>query len=99
MVQAAKPHRAGQTCPVEGGIKVAISFCLDCHREINLGPHPAEGQKLKCPHCGTELEVLSIKPLELDWAYLEPAAADEDWYWDDDEWDEECTEEEEEKAF
>jgi hypothetical protein len=39
------------------------------------------GQKLTCPHCDAELEVISLNPLELDWAY--------DWSWDEDDEDEE----------
>lgn len=39
---------------------------------------------MTCSNCGTQLEVLSLDPLELDWAYLEPTVDDEDWKWD---WD------------
>ncbi len=75
---------------------MAIAFCLDCEYKINLGAHPAEGQKVTCSNCGAELEIISSEPLELDWAYLEPAESEEDWYWDED-WDEDWDEEEEEE--
>jgi lysine biosynthesis protein LysW len=76
---------------------MAIAFCLDCEHKINLGTRPVEGQRVTCSNCGAELEIICLGPLELDWAYLEPAVGEEDWYWDD-EWDEEWEEEEEEKA-
>lgn len=61
---------------------MATAFCLDCNHPVSLGSQPVEGQRMTCPNCGTQLEVLSLDPLELDWAYLEPAVDDEDyWYW------------------
>lgn len=79
---------------------MVIAFCLDCEHKINLGAHPVEGQKVRCSNCGAELEILSLKPLELDWVYLEPLGSAEDWCWDE-EWDEEWEEEweEEEKTI
>ncbi len=49
----------------------------DCAGRIQFNPHATLGQKLACPHCGFELEVIATDPLELDWAY--------DWSWDDEE--------------
>jgi len=45
--------------------------CPECNHEIAL-PRPREGQRLPCPNCGAELEVISSEPLELDWAYTDP---------------------------
>ena len=56
------------------------AYCPDCDGRIVLNPHANLGQKLTCPHCDAELEVISLNPLELDWAY--------DWIWDEDEEDE-----------
>jgi lysine biosynthesis protein LysW len=36
------------------------------------------GQKIKCPDCGSYLEVISLDPLELDWAYDETLMDDEE---------------------
>jgi lysine biosynthesis protein LysW len=36
---------------------------------MSFNPHPRLGQKVICPHCDVELEVISVDPLELDWAY------------------------------
>ena len=45
------------------------TFCLDCDREIELGPDPQIGQRIKCPHCAVELEIINLEPPELDWIY------------------------------
>jgi lysine biosynthesis protein LysW len=48
-----------------------ISYCPDCEQEIDLGARPREGQEVTCPNCGIYLEVISLDPLELDWAVSE----------------------------
>jgi alpha-aminoadipate carrier protein LysW len=55
-------------------------YCPDCDGKIVLNPHAKLGQKLSCPHCEAELEVIGVDPVELDWAY--------DWSWDEDDDDE-----------
>jgi lysine biosynthesis protein LysW len=67
---------------------MAIAFCPDCEESISLGPRPKVGQRISCPHCNAELEVIDTSPLELDWAYDGP---EEDW--DDEEWEDEDEEE------
>jgi hypothetical protein len=52
------------------------AFCPDCDEEISFNPHPRPRQKLACPYCDVELEVIGVDPLEVDWAYD----------WSDDEW-------------
>ena len=47
----------------------ATTFCLDCEREVELGPTPQVGQRIKCPCCEVELEIINLEPLELDWIY------------------------------
>jgi len=39
------------------------------------------GEFIVCQECGDELEVVSLTPIKLDWAYADP-------YDEDDEWDE-----------
>lgn len=67
-----------------------VVACPDCGQKIDLGPQPKLGQEVVCPYCEADLEVISLDPLELDWAYVEPAAEEDDWEdmddWDDD-WD------------
>lgn len=47
---------------------MASVYCPDCDESINLR-NPRVGQKLFCPHCETEVEVISVDPLDLDWAH------------------------------
>jgi len=37
------------------------------------------GQRLNCPYCDADLEVINVDPLELDWVYD----------WSDEEWESE----------
>ena len=50
---------------------MAIVFCLDCTASIHLGLNSHAGQRLTCPHCNTELEVIDTSPPEVDWVYDE----------------------------
>jgi lysine biosynthesis protein LysW len=82
---------------------MAIAFCPDCEESISLGPRPKVGQRITCPHCNADLEVIDTSPLELDWAYDGPEEDWDDEEWedeekesdDDDDWDEEDEEDEE----
>lgn len=56
---------------------MVTALCLDCDKPIDLSK-PVEGQLVRCENCGAEWEVISVDPLELDWAYLEPAEDEED---------------------
>lgn len=70
-----------------------VSFCPSCDGKIRLDVKPQKGQMVICPHCEAELAVVSVNPLELDWA-LE-LDEDEDIVWEAEEeeeemeWDEE----------
>ena len=59
---------------------MASAYCPECDGSITVNPHAVVGQKLGCPHCEAELEVIGVDPLELDWGY--------DWSWEDEEDDE-----------
>ncbi|MBC7251603.1 MAG: lysine biosynthesis protein LysW [Anaerolineae bacterium] len=71
---------------------MAVAFCPDCGHRIKLGAGTREGQLIMCPNCDAELEVISLNPPELDWAYVEPEEEEEDWDYEDEEdemdWDE-----------
>ena len=58
---------------------MAIVSCVECDEELEINGSPRLGQKVVCPNCGAALEVASVNPLELDWAY-----EDEGWDEDDD---------------
>jgi lysine biosynthesis protein LysW len=57
--------------------EMANAYCPDCDGRIRFNPHVVLGQKVTCPHCDADLEVISVEPLELDWVY--------DWSWEDEE--------------
>jgi lysine biosynthesis protein LysW len=56
-------------------------YCIDCEQPIRLDSRPIVGELLLCSSCGTEFEVISVEPIELDWAYLEPMERDRGWKW------------------
>ena len=43
--------------------------CPACGSKVNLSGRPKMGQHVKCPACNTELEVVWLDPVELDWPY------------------------------
>ena len=62
----------------------AMTRCPDCGRQIELWPLLQVGEELICPHCEANLEIISLDPVELDWAYIPPAEDDDSW----EDWDE-----------
>jgi lysine biosynthesis protein LysW len=86
---------------------MAVAFCPECGQGIQLGAQPHEGQRVACSECGAELEVISVRPLELDWVYDEPVEGEDDGdpeeEWEDDrdsaeEWNGDSSPEEEAQA-
>jgi lysine biosynthesis protein LysW len=66
---------------------MAVAFCPECEAEINFGT-PVEvrvGDQVLCPECDIELEVISTKPLTLDYVLDDEDWDDEDW----EDWEEE----------
>jgi len=47
-------------------------LCRSCGREIRFRHPPHLGQRFTCPGCSTQLEVIGLTPLEIDWAFDEP---------------------------
>lgn len=94
---------------------MATALCPDCGQKIVIGPKPKKGQWVSCPHCNADLEIVSIRPLELDWVRYDDDDDDleeefeeefDDWDdddfedWDDDEeYDEEELDWDEEEEF
>lgn len=71
-----------------------VAFCPECEGEFRVGPQLKVGQRITCPHCDAELEIIHLTPLELDWAYDEPAPE-----WEDEEEEEEGVEAGEEEEW
>lgn len=66
------------------------AICPECGTMVNVGGNPYVGQQVTCPECDALLEVVSLNPLELDWAYEDV---------DDYEYDEEEFGDEEEETY
>ncbi len=57
--------------------------CPGCDQNIFLRRSPKMGDMVYCDNCEADLEVVGMKPIELDWPWEE----DEDELVDDDDWD------------
>ena len=69
-----------------------MATCPECDAEIEVDEFDVDkGDQLSCPECGTNLEVVSLTPLELDISDEE----DED---DDDEDDDDLDDDDEEET-
>ena len=47
---------------------MAKVICPACRRSLDVDRHSEEGEYISCPECGAGLELISLHPLELDWA-------------------------------
>jgi alpha-aminoadipate carrier protein LysW len=63
---------------------MSIATCPECDSELDFGnpSEPRIGDRLICSECDAELEVISTKPLTVDYFFDD----DDDW---DDDWDDE----------
>jgi lysine biosynthesis protein LysW len=51
---------------------MAVGWCPECGSEIGLGPSAELAARVTCPSCGAYLEIISLSPVELDWAFDQP---------------------------
>ena len=56
---------------------VPIASCPQCEADIHVDEDVDKGELLTCSECDTELEVVGLDPMELDFA-LEEEDEDED---------------------
>jgi len=66
------------------GESLGSAACPECDAPVPLGANPGIGQRAVCPNCRARLTVISLNPLDLDWAFEEPLIrsvqeAEEDW--------------------
>ena len=47
---------------------MAVAYCPDCGRRIELGRRPWLGQQAFCEQCNGDLEVVETNPPSLDWS-------------------------------
>ena len=45
------------------------AICPGCDDELYVRGEPRLGQKVLCRECDETLQVVSVDPLEVDWAY------------------------------
>ena len=50
-------------------------LCPACEAEVTLADDAMENELIACPDCGNELEILSLSPIEPDFA----PEVEEDW--------------------
>jgi len=68
---------------------MAEGFCPDCDSTVDLGSTPKRGQTVTCGTCSAYLQVISVSPVELDWAYDDDEADTEyEFEYDDEDFDE-----------
>lgn len=60
------------------------AICPECDGDVYLKSQPSIGDRVDCPHCETELEVVSLHPVELDWPWDDDEESEEWDDWDDD---------------
>jgi transcription initiation factor IIE alpha subunit len=75
---------------------MTTAYCPDCEETVSFRARPKLGQRFSCPSCASELEVINLSPLELDWAYDEPETDWEEEDWEEEDWEEDEWEEDEE---
>lgn len=46
-----------------------MAKCPLCGEKVKVGTKPWIGQEVDCPACDATLEVVSLRPLSLDWPY------------------------------
>jgi alpha-aminoadipate/glutamate carrier protein LysW len=74
-----------------------MATCPECDGELDVDEYDVDkGDLLSCPECGTNLEVISVAPLEFEAAPEDDDEEDDDLDEDELEEDEDADEEEEE---
>ncbi|KAA3660179.1 MAG: hypothetical protein DWQ04_20165 [Chloroflexi bacterium] len=66
--------------------KLQSASCPACGSRLRFKYPLQLGEFVVCDECDTELEVLTINPLKLDWAYDDPYEDDDDfdgWTYED----------------
>ena len=59
------------------------AICPGCDDKISFASEPRIGAEVDCASCGAALEVIFLRPIELDWANV---VYDDDDEWEDDRW-------------
>ena len=57
-----------------------LTRCIACNQKISLGASPRKWQIITCHNCGSELEIIQLKPPVLDWPLDVYDEDDDDYY-------------------
>jgi len=57
-----------------------LTRCIACQQTISLGTSPRKWQIITCHNCGSELEIIQLKPPVLDWPLDDYDENDDDYY-------------------
>ena len=60
-------------------VQTETAECPDCGAKIAFRGVVRMDQRVTCPNCEADLEVVETVPVELDWHYEEMSEDDEDW--------------------
>lgn len=63
--------------------KTEIGICPGCGARIRFQNKVQVGEFVICDECGDELEVVSMSPIKLDWAFEDPFDEDYDGDYDE----------------
>ena len=70
-----------------------MAKCPECNAKLTIAQDIEQWDRIRCDRCGAELEVLDVRPLELEAvSEIRPSGSADDLDWEDE--DEEETEEE-----
>jgi len=58
--------------------RTSIANCPGCGANIRLREPVRLGEFVICDECGDELEIVSVNPTKLDWAFEEPFDEDDE---------------------
>ena len=65
-----------------------VAECPACGNEVKFRVKPRMGQAVVCPNCESELEVVWLDPVEIDWPFDDDEDEDDEDYYDyDDDYD------------
>jgi lysine biosynthesis protein LysW len=64
-----------------------VPECPECGSEVRVARNVKVGDQIECSECGETLEVISTRPIELDYVLEDEDWDDDEWDDDDDDWD------------
>jgi lysine biosynthesis protein LysW len=88
----------GQAAQNNEELKMAKAYCPNCDAAV-VKDNPRIGTTITCRECGTDLEIISLNPFEVDFPLDYDEDFDDDWEDEEEEDEAEEDEEDEENAY